>query len=163
MITIMFDGLQEPAHWQNLNDEERQAVGVLLAQAHPGEKSDVEREAYFTFWRRKAANSILFLGRLEGRIAALGCMMLSTARDPRIARIHEVVVDEVYRNIVTERQIFFRLTSWAAIATSAMLIEVDDRKCRISRQILHEAMFHPIPSVQDSHLWHRRIPSDEEK
>lgn len=160
---MVFDGLQKPVRWQDLGEEEHQAVRALLAQMRPEERSDAEREIYFNFWRKKAETSILFLGCLNGRIVALGCMVLTTTRDPQIARVHEVVVDRSCRNASTEREIFFRLTSWAGTMTSAMLIEVDDRKCLISREILHEAMFHPIPSVRDSHLWRCRIPSDEEK
>jgi len=86
-------------------------------------------------------------------------MKVSRSSKPTVVRIHEVVIDEAVHDSSAEREIFFRLTSWAPFL-GADLIRLDDRECMVSEGVLKESLFRKLPI---ENFWEMIVPGDEDK
>jgi hypothetical protein len=154
----MLENLAEPTKPEELDEKVCAEIAALLKQ-NPLRENAVSESYRPIHWRRLAARAILFLGRDEaGKLVAVGCMTVCLTLTNRIARIGEVVIDKDSRNESTERDIFFRLTSWAGVMTDTISFELDDRLCAVSEPILKEAGFY---HRHKSHHWRHIIPSNE--
>lgn len=153
-------GLAEPVQCSELDPATRETVRSLIARGYPGQETRLEEQFYSDQAPDTKRRRAVFLGRSEGgRVIALGRMSALKNRAGLVAHIHEVVVDETVRLPTLERNMFFRLTSWAGAVWQADLITLDDRVCLISKTIFPEAMFSRRKPAD--HIW-RCIPAAEE-